>query len=828
MTLLIHWPLDDVSSDQKVYDTSGAARHGSLVGFAKAVPDERFGSALNLAATGQYVQSASVMAGTYTFGVWVKTARPGATTPLLLRADLGVRLRADGSVEHRFTTRESTGNVHATPAGLVVWNTWQHVAVTNDGGAARIYVNGELADEWDFPGTRVPVTNPLVLAADLTPNPRLFTFGRYAHLRAYDTALIPAEIGRDLAEDGSTLAAFVRAHPMDLELLNVDQQPVLFIDNDPSGQPMTLRLTNSSRQNIELMPLGMTPNSANYHVAARLRPGVLTTPPAVATGSDKWKVQAASDGTALYLVGGNVGAIAPGNWVDIPLTGLNADPGGGTRGTRVQFDYHRLKYSGETDELTGSRLQFVDVVNHRGRPDIPLVMGFAGGNTVINDGATQSKLVVYVANTSTDTTITLAGGSSLFTLTFDVGADGNDWALTQGTAGIVVGATTPGTNSGTWSPVPHALDTRASWTFTAPKDFDLAPGKSIVFTVDKVVGLGDPGRAAIVIGYENIPGYRDGAQTLEADRQPVAFAGSYTGVGTQNPTAKLHVVDVNTTPNVGSVIIGPTGQSNLRLGYHADFSYVQSHGLKPLAINPITNPVGIGLSNPSARLHVFDQVNAPTTNGSLLIGPPAAGSLKIGYGTDHAWIQSGSTGVLALNPSGNRVIVGATGTTTVQNGGKLTVVAQELHTQLRRTAGSAGSGSRIFLELYQEEMATEIYPAIRFHQSGRFWHQIEGRPDGFHLLWSSDQTTHSDLIARELKADKLTLGTTSITAAQLQILAKLAAGQLTVTLYSDEIQATASPVMVMRGINAMSQVIGFAQPNQYALDQRFRLVMVPS
>lgn len=773
-TLFMHWPMDEVSADQKVYDASGNGRHGQVNGTARAVPDERFGSALNTTTANQYVQGTGMNVRTYTFGVWVRTATPiGPYTPLMNRrdsVDVVVNLNADGSVEHRFVTQENTGNTHTTPAGLIAWNTWQHIAITNDAATAKIYVNGELADAWDYPGVRdADDPAPLVLGADLRQQPPLCTAGRFAHLRAYDAALTPAEIQRDLAEDSSTLAAFVRAHPMDLELLNLDEQPVLFIDNAPSGQPMTLRLTNSSRQNIELMPMGTVPSSGNYHVAARLRPGVLSTPPAVATGSDKWQVQATSDGTALYLVGADVGAIAPGSWVDIPLTGLRADPGGGTRGTRVQFDFRRLKYSGETDELTGSRLQFVDIVNDRGRSDIPLVMGFAGGNTVINDGVTQSKLAMYVANTSTDTTISLAGGGpsmggSLLTLTFDVGADGNDWALTQGTAGVQVGVTTPGTDSGTWHQIPHSLDTRASWTFYPPADFDLPPGKSIVLTVDKVVGLGDPGRAGIVIGYENIPGYRDGARTLEADRQPLAFSGAYTGVGTQSPSTKLHV------------------------------------------------------------LH---QVTAPTSDGSLLIGPPAAACLKIGYGADHAWVQSGSSGVLALNPSGNRVIVGATGTTTNRNTSKLVVVAPVDHLQLRRTTASGGSGKVVFLELFQEEMTAEIYPTIRFHQAGKFWHQLEGRADGFHLVWSGDSTTHSDLIAREVKATKLTLGATSITADQLQILARLAAGQLKVTLYNDEIQATASPFQMQSG-TARPYVVGLEQLNRNTHLQQFRLVIVPA
>ncbi|WP_062436837.1 LamG domain-containing protein [Herbidospora daliensis] len=779
---LMHWPMDEVVG-QSLYDASGNGRTGTASGTAKAVPDEQFGSALNFTTANQYVVGPGMNVRTYTFEVWVRTAKPaGASTPLLNRrnsVDVVVNLNADGSVEHRFVTQQSAGNAHTTPAGLVQWDTWQHIAVTNDGGTAQIYVDGELADEWDYPGTRdANDPNPLVLGGDI--DTRVYTAGRYAHLRGYDGALTPAEIARDLAEDSSTLAAFVRAHPMDLELLNLDEQPVLFIDNDPSGQPMTLRLTNSSRQNIEFQNVGGVPSSGNNHVAIRFRPDVLSTPPKVGSGSPNWAATAAADGTAVYVVAKTaVAPLAPGNWIDIPLTGLSADPAGGSRGTRIEFDYQRMRYANQTDGLVGSRLQFLDVVNHRGRPDIPLAAGFANGNTVLNDGATPSTLILYVANTSTTNTITLPGGGpdkagALFTVTFDIGANGNDWALAGSADGVAVAVATPGASS-SWGQESHDLDTRASWTLYPAADLNLAPGKAITFTVSGIVGLGDPGRAGIVVGWENIPGYRDGSRTLEAERRPLAFSGSNAGVGTLAPAARLHVVD---------------------------------------------------------------QTRLPTTNGSLVIGPPAAGSLKIGYGADHGWLQSGGTSVLALNPSGNRVIVGATGTNDVSPTAKLVSVADELQVQLRRTAASGGSGRKIFLELLQEDMDAEIYPTIRFHQSRKFWQQLQGRADGFHFVSGNDSTTPVDVYAATFNGTALKLGDASltadqlrllsqVTAAQLQVLARLAAGQLKVGLYNDTTRLTAAPSSIPTVGNSYT-VIGLELPNVNQTRQQFRLTPVTS
>ena len=82
------------------------------------------------------------------------------------------------------------------------------------------------------------------------------------------------------------------------------------------------------------------------------------------------------------------------------------------------------------------------------------------------------------------------------------------------------------------------------------------------------------------------------------------------GIGTTYPEGAVHIsVDSdngNATTNA-LIIGGPTGcggNTNLRIGCHNDYAWMQSHCGNPLSMNPLGNNVGIGISNPKAKLHV--------------------------------------------------------------------------------------------------------------------------------------------------------------------------------------------------------------------------------
>ena len=65
--------------------------------------------------------------------------------------------------------------------------------------------------------------------------------------------------------------------------------------------------------------------------------------------------------------------------------------------------------------------------------------------------------------------------------------------------------------------------------------------------------------------------------------------------GNTNQMGSLSVATNQSPGDANSVqfVIGNTNESNLRLGRHRDYSWIQSHGSKPLLINPLGNPLEV-------------------------------------------------------------------------------------------------------------------------------------------------------------------------------------------------------------------------------------------
>lgn len=85
------------------------------------------------------------------------------------------------------------------------------------------------------------------------------------------------------------------------------------------------------------------------------------------------------------------------------------------------------------------------------------------------------------------------------------------------------------------------------------------------------------------------------------------------GVGTTTPEARLQIINVPQNSDGNTLILGHENETNLRLGYNSEYSWIQAHGGKPLFINELGNDlilnktggnVGIATTNPASKLHI--------------------------------------------------------------------------------------------------------------------------------------------------------------------------------------------------------------------------------
>ncbi|MGB6161947.1 MAG: hypothetical protein WCF33_10330, partial [Pseudonocardiaceae bacterium] len=109
----------------------------------------------------------------------------------------------------------------------------------------------------------------------------------------------------------------------------------------------------------------------------------------------------------------------------------------------------------------------------------------------------------------------------------------------------------------------------------------------------------------------------------------------------------------------------------------------------------------------------------------------------------------------------------------------LTINADSGHFQLRRE--STTPGKKIYLELFQNNTPDGqiTLPSIRFNHSNKFWHRIEGRPEGFAFTdgnLNSDSLTN--ITANTATLSGLRIGAITIGENELRTLQLLASGQL--------------------------------------------------
>lgn len=569
--LILHWALDRLETTpdgsgvttKKVLNRIKNNLNGLISGNTTVVSDTKFGSCFQFDGDQDGIElnnHSSLDVDSYTIEGWIKPTSIDSSvtkkTIILNKGsdNYGIFLDKNGYIEHKFKVRSSDGSTstgsHQTSNGSIVWDKWQHVAITNNRTSARIYINGQLANESSITGSiDIDVdTNSLVVAKHSSYKDYE---GKIAHIRLYDRVLTPQQINGDILLDETAFSAFVRKYPIDFELYTRDSQHVLFIEDASINTPLYLDITNSSLKDIQLEDIGSDAASSNYHFELRFRSGTLDSKQLASinvVGSD-WSLNHKSDGTALYLLyKGSNRLLKAGNKITLQFNTMSADARGGNRSARVELIYKNIKYHSDANLLQGYRLQHLNIINHVGRRNLPLHVGFVGGNTILSDGKTLNNLKLRISNTRSNNPLVLKSGtkSSRIRISFDIQSPGKtaEWAITESTSANSILLNVTDENGSSINFLPLTKKTQGNtleWTITPKNDISIEDTKTIIINIQSLIGLKSVGHTNIYINFDNIPNYQDEQIILNVEKSPILYSNTNVSIGTNDLSSKYEL-----------------------------------------------------------------------------------------------------------------------------------------------------------------------------------------------------------------------------------------------------------------------------------------------
>jgi glucose/arabinose dehydrogenase/PKD repeat protein len=192
----------DEGSGSSVADASGGGNNGSLTGTTWAT-NGKYGKALNFNGSSSRVTIADApslhLANAMTLEAWVyPTVVNSGWRDILYKGNDNYYLSATTTSSSRPAGGGIIGGSYSEVFGTAALpaNSWAHLAVTYDGAALRLYVNGTQVSTTAKTGGIATSTNPLTIGSD--PIYGQYFQGMIDDIRVYDSALTGSQIQTDM------------------------------------------------------------------------------------------------------------------------------------------------------------------------------------------------------------------------------------------------------------------------------------------------------------------------------------------------------------------------------------------------------------------------------------------------------------------------------------------------------------------------------------------------------------------------------------------------------------------------------------------------------
>ena len=206
----------------------------------------------------------------------------------------------------------------------------------------------------------------------------------------------------------------------EINLHDGDGNVLLGIDDGNTGQKLVFDIVNTSDKTIYFNKVEGFVNldeiniPKNFHFSLLFRPKTLLSSSInkITLGDqeikDGWvlrfikREEKASDKYDIFYIANSQGhSLLPGDRITFTLNNISAAPDGGARGTRVEIKYNNFIFStANIDQskdnknedqrlniLSGNCLKNLNILNKRGKKQIPLYVDFIGSSTILNDGS---------------------------------------------------------------------------------------------------------------------------------------------------------------------------------------------------------------------------------------------------------------------------------------------------------------------------------------------------------------------------------------------------------------------------------------------------------
>ncbi|MFT5758698.1 MAG: hypothetical protein ACI9LM_003446 [Alteromonadaceae bacterium] len=582
--VVLKLPLDEITNE-KVTDQSTNAYTSIIVGEVDIVPDYLFGSCLSLDTGASCIEMAEQFLLGDKSGAWALWFRPEQDGTLL----------DNGEVRFSYSQQIISCSIYVKNEWKLVGKQpvdkgkWSHVTLVRDHLQETncLYINGEVVT-----GTAKVSGNlssqadaNLVIGADHNKASSFFN-GLLAHVTHYDQILSEAEIKLLIEQSKTAQATFKTEFPLDFSLTDGEEQNVLYISNEGVKNQFTFGLENSADKMIKFSSLtGAEVSPENHHLQLKFKAKTFlantSEPPEncilALNLAEEWKCVSTlhPDGRlSVYLlyVDNEIFSIPPRSSIPFEFTYTSADGTGGSRGSQVELTYQNVHYQNDTATISGTRLKHIDIVNMRGKKNVPLHVAIIGSNTILNDAdagtpqsGTVNSLKIRIANTLKEGDIGFNINNvnteldTKFTLRFDDPV-GDKWDLAAKDQLNAIAVTSAhhflaDDNVTSNELTPTSLTTLPQMQGQI-KLFEIAcnrnslkPGEHIELEITNIYTNAPSGFSNIYLQYEDLPGYADGQFIIQVEKSPIVHK------------------EINGKKNVG---IGITPDQDYRLKINGD------------------------------------------------------------------------------------------------------------------------------------------------------------------------------------------------------------------------------------------------------------------